>query len=315
MAWSGVPASSGYAVRDQGSVIDSPIQVSPSLPAAGSSVAPALNTGILVLGNRGSMRMAYILIEELKVDLAGLGLTINSVGIDLQSMMAMSVARCSFNADIGTEVLISGPCPAFRIRHCVFQTASASVSGVVSNGNGGSNGSSGFVTNCLFDSGYQGTQMAFLGGGNNVGFFACRSNFTTGIHMVGPCWVTVEGMRFECSGQNSQQIKARIQNGSPDGCIIYQPAGSGVDISGAVRSSAVELEGPHVAIFEGNLNGSGCATAFRLSNGARVRLSAGSTITGTAEIVLDGNAAQTIAAMRAVTPKCLKTDIGTIIHE
>jgi hypothetical protein len=132
---------------------------------------------------------------------------------------------------------------------------------------------------------------------------------------VGPCWVTLQGMRFECSAQNSPQIKARIQNGSPGGCIIYQPPGSGVDISGAVQSSAVELAGPHVAIFEGNLNGSGCATAFRLSNGARVRLSAGSTITAADEIVLDGNAAQTIAAMRAETPKCLKTDIGTIIHE
>src|SRR5262245_64781443 len=127
MAWNGVPASSGYAVRDQGSVIDSPIQVSPSLPPAGSITAP-VNTGILVLGNRGAMGQAYILIEKLKVDLTGFS-QINTVGINLQSTMAMTVAHCSFNTDIGTEVLISGP-SVFRVRHCVFHTASASVTGI-----------------------------------------------------------------------------------------------------------------------------------------------------------------------------------------
>jgi hypothetical protein len=77
----------------------------------------------------------------------------------------------------------------------------------------------------------------------------------------------------------------------------------------------VELEGPHCAFFDGLLNGTGNDTALRLSAGARVRLSAGSTITGTSEVVLDGAAGQTIAAMRSATPPHLNSDLLTIIHQ
>ena len=133
--------------------------------------------------------------------------------------------------------------------------------------------------------------------------------------MVGPCFLTLERVRFVGDGSSAQQIKARAKNGSPGFCVIQLPAGTGIDISGVSASSAVELEGPHCALFNGLLNGNGNGTALRLDAGARVRLSADSTITGTSEVVLDGAASQTIAAMRAATPPHLSNDLLTIIHE
>jgi hypothetical protein len=307
------PVASGYVIRDEGSIVDVPIQIAGSVPVADGVASPPVNAGIAVAANLGApMNASYIRIDAVKITLTGRP---SAAGIRVDP--PITISRCSFAQDAGVCVLAGGPGGALRIQHCVFQTLSASVTGVVMGGSSlGSPPASGAVLNSLFVNGFQGPAMMAVGGGNNLVVSNCESSFTTGINMIGPCSVILTGgLKFVCDGSSSQQLKARIQNNSPGGCYVLLASGSGCDISGASRSSAVELEGPHAAIFNGNLNGSGSATAIRISQGARIRLSAGSTITAAEEIVMDGAPGQTIASMRAASPRVLSNAYGTIVYE
>jgi hypothetical protein len=310
--WSAAPSGSGYAIHDQGAIINTPIQVPSPLAAIGATPIPATNAGIVVAGNLGLPRAPYLRFENLKVDLSGLGLT-HAYCADVQVTPATTFQCCSFTTDVGPCVQADGP-GYFRVLQSVFRTQGDNA-GVVMGGIGPMSGASGGISGCVFDSHASGSTMATIGGGNDVTILNCESNATTGVLMVGPCFLTLDRVRFVGDGNSAQQIKARAQNNSPGFCAIQVPAGTGIDISGVARSNAVELEGPHCALFDGLLNGSGNGTALWLSAGARVRLSAGSTITGTSEIVLDGAAPQTIAAMRAASPPHLSNDLLTIIHE
>jgi len=98
---------------------------------------------------------------------------------------------------------------------------------------------------------------------------------------------------------------------SPFGCGLQSI--SGLDISNC--TTAVTLDKSSSLVLTGNLSGSTNTTAFNLTQGGRVKLSSGSTITGSGEIVLDGAAAQTIASMRAASPKLLSSTYFSIIHE
>jgi len=83
-------------------------------------------------------------------------------------------------------------------------------------------------------------------------------------------------------------------------------------------TTAISLHSPLSGIYaagaSGSLIGTGNTTAMILNKGARVQLTAGSTLTGTTEISMDG-AALTVAAMRAANPKLLTNDYGTLVYE
>jgi hypothetical protein len=310
--WSAVPAGSEYALHDQGSVIDTPIQVPNALAAVGAAPRPPTSACVVVAGNLGSPRIPYLRVERLKIDLSGSGPA--SIGADVQATPVTALQHCTFTADQGVCVQSAGPGSSFRIQQCVIRMA-GDATGVALGGGTAVSGPSASIVGCLFDSHAQGTGMLDIGGGNNVTVLYCESNATTGVFLSGPCFVTLERTRFLGDGSCSQQIKARAQNGNPGHSVLQVRPGSGVEISGLAASNAVELEGPHCAIFDGALNGTGNLGAFRLSTGARVRLSAQSMITGVSEIVLDGGPAQTIAAMRAASPPYLRSELLTIIHQ
>jgi hypothetical protein len=311
-AWSAVPAGSDYVIHDQGSVIDTPIQVPTALAAVGVPPRPPTSACVVVAGNLGSPRIPYLRVERLKIDLSGRGPA--SIGADVQATPVTAFQHCSFATDQGVCVQSAGPGSSFRLGQCVIRMDGVG-SGVVMGGGTAVSGPSGSIVGCLFDSHAQGTSMVEISGGNTVTILYCESNTTTGVSLSGPCSVTLERTRFLGDGSCSQQIKARAQNSSPGLSVLQVRPGSGVEISGLAASNAVELEGPHCAFFDGALNGTGNLGALRLSAGARVRLSAQSTITATNEIVLDGEPPQTIAAMRAAGPPHLRSELLTIIHQ
>ena len=310
--WSSAPVGSDYVIHDQGSVIDTPIQRPSALAAVGVPPAPPTPVGVVVAGNLGPSQLACLRFERLKVDLSGLGYL--TIGADVQATPATTFQNCSFTADQGVCVQTAGVGGSFRIQQCVIRTDGVAT-GIRMGASILAGGASGSIVGCLIDSHAQGSDMAIIGGGNDVFVLHCESNATTGVLLNGQCLLTLQRVRFIGDSSSSQQIKARAQNGGPGFSVVQVPAGTGVEISGLSASNAVELEGPHCAFFDGALNGTGNLGAFRLSAGARVRRSAQSTITGSNEIVLDDLPAETIATMRAANPPHLTSDLLTIIHQ
>lgn len=97
---------------------------------------------------------------------------------------------------------------------------------------------------------------------------------------------------------------------APAGCSFIT---TNVDISNCV--TAISLNTP---LSQGHLlscTGTGNTSGIVLNQGAKLKVAAAVTLTGTSEVVLDGAAATTLATMRAASPKLVTNTYGTLIYE
>lgn len=78
--------------------------------------------------------------------------------------------------------------------------------------------------------------------------------------------------------------------------------------------AAMRCEGNAHAIIGANTTGTGNAVGIQMLYGAKMRIPASVTLTGTVEVQLDGTGT-TLAAMRAASPKLINNAYGTLIYE
>lgn len=106
-------------------------------------------------------------------------------------------------------------------------------------------------------------------------------------------------------------------NMAPVGSSLAQPGGSfvctNVDISNC--TTAITMSGRNSLGWLVSCTGTGNTNGIVLAQGAALKVAAAVTLTGTAEVALDGAAATTLANMRAASPKLLTNTYATIIHE
>lgn len=82
----------------------------------------------------------------------------------------------------------------------------------------------------------------------------------------------------------------------------------------STNTTAIALTEAGQWAYMGTVTGTGNTTGLSVARGARAVIGSGTTLTGTTEISLDG-ASQTLAAMRAASPKLLTNTYGSIVYE
>ncbi len=294
-----------YAIIDSASIVNTPVEVPNSLPAVqGTPTIAAAHATINVYGNIGSaVNNSLIRFEALKTAAAAF------YGFFTEGNQAITIARCQITGAVtGSGLSMLGPGRTTLTQSIVNLTTGSGTSIAAAAG-----ATQTSVISTL-------TTCTTGGIGNNaitVGSISGPFSSTTlvqvqidshlvGILSAGNVAISLSSVRI--SGAGGQLIKADPAHNAQAQTIIV--VASGLDLSNSGASTAVQLGGPQafltcvVSASTGTITGSGNSIAFAVEQGARVQVSAASTITGTTEILLD-SMPHTLAEMRAQSPKVL----------
>jgi hypothetical protein len=311
--WSAPVGGDGYEIVDITSVIDSPCLIEGLLALDGRVQGAASSTGLTFVNIDGINTKVGVRCEYLKFNIPSAG------GITVIGGTAdINVSRCSFNGT--TAITHSGPAPLTLTSAVIQMTTSGTglILGSLTKG-----GAPATVGNTLITSmsGGGGTAISLVDRSLSIGTTYISdpsfttNGFNTGILLSAGTKLTVTGgvTILNCT---SRGVRIEDANDGSTGCSIVGVSGS-LEVGSVVIGSnltAFSISGLQVIVVSGRVLGSGSAIAISISRGARFNLNANSTITGATEISLDGTA-NTIATMRAASPKLLKSDYGTIIYE
>ena len=165
------------------------------------------------------------------------------------------------------------------------------------------------VSSCVFNGGL----TAYSAGGSATGplinncSFRSFSNIALSISNSGAG--QVNGCRFDA---NAYAIRTLESSSSGLGTMSF--GFLNCDISNST-ASAVSLQGAFTSAYLSNTSGSGNLVALQISRGSKVVVASNVTLTGTTEVSIDG-ASNTLAAMRAASPKIIKNaDYLTAYYE
>lgn len=252
----------------------------------------------------------------------GVGLAISKLGFTLGSTNTRGVVTsdsrfrafvCKLNASTGTLSGFLGQAGiaqgALNIQQIYASGFPTAISAVAYQTAGGSTTVQGVSVNSCF----------FNGGGPGVissspqGIAAFNSQFTGcatgGIVMLSSVAGTqISGCRFDgCATGITTSVG--VSQGHNSTSVGLQAC----DISNST-GAAINLTNCNQTAWLGTMTGTGNLVGLSLAKGARIQIDAASTLTGTTEISLDG-VSQTLAAMRAASPKLLTNTYGTIVYE
>lgn len=301
------PTASGYAIRDIATIINATTNLAPSIPTAGASTAAASTAGMAFVGITGPARAVVLRMEFVRF-----AFTAFTQNLVFQSNVQASFARLSFTSTgaSSANIVVRGSGGVLNLAQCVFIP---SASGTVIDASQAPPGTGVAVSASYYD-GSAGGATGFHGGGNMTTHTFANLYLRTisfPFNLAGSGFFSFSGGIY-MEGSTSQGIRAQPSGLGYVGCNVNQNTGV---IEYSNGSAAFTFDGPHTVRIAGIAVGTGNTQGIVLSNGARMKISSGSTVTGTSEVVLDGAAATTLAAMRAASPKHLKTELGTIIHE
>jgi hypothetical protein len=291
-----IPSVGAYAIRTQGTRINATTLI----PAAIGSTATR-TVGVLIANNRSAKDYCGIQLDGLKIDLGS-----PTAGLSLQQPSGVLVTRCHIAlSGTGSNIAADGP-GNFTVTKTVLKGTGASVLAALGVNLSNSLAVS-FTTSIMRGTA---TGNGFISDGQSqlsVSQVLIDSP-AFAFKLQSPGYTVVNGTKI--SGCSGQALRLKATNATTGAHFLA--VNSGLDISNC--GTGIEIDGASSAVFTGSVTGTGNTTGITLSAGARLRISAGSTLTGATEVSLDG-AATTLAAMRAASPKLLSTTYGTIIHE
>lgn len=288
-----------YTIRDWAVNITTPTTFPGSLTSASSNPV-AGNAGICIRNNAIGVTNSLI-IEGIRVNMGattGLGITVeNNTG-------QVFITRCAVGGAVTGLVTRSGS--------CVFSSGvinpSGLTTGVIMNGGAGALS----LLNTLLKGSGNTVALQLQGSSMIVGLNNCHiEGFSFGMKILGTYGMLIQGSGTSIDTNGSSQcIMASALGHSNWGGSLIQF--TGLECKNA--SAALHLGGAQAAWIE-SLQANNCTTTVIADRGARVQLGAASTITGgTTNISMDG-VSNTLAAMRAASPKLLRNDYGTVIFE
>jgi len=304
VTWSTLPTGATYSIQAPGAFISTSVNPSGPIPAYPATSAANGAVAINFTGCEGSITNRSFRLEKIGVSVAGA--MVAAVGTQY-TVGSVIIDTCTFSGQTSGQIFLPNGTGLMTIRNCAMSSG-GTVSGVATGVNYSDLVGNISVLGCLFSLTAGSTAISLRGG--TVTMSTSLIETSAGILLRGNARMQLTG-GIRMTGC-SVGIQTTTNNAdSPFGCGLQSV--SGLDISNC--TTAVALDKVSSMVLTGNLSGSTNTTAFNLTHGARVQLSSGSTITGSSEIVMDGAAAQTIASMRAASPKLLTNTYGTIIFE
>lgn len=289
-------AGSGYAIRKWGTVITTAVTVDTGNPwgLVNYSAAGLRVSGVLADGAQGN------------------GLVIEKLAFNIAATRAIEIDTAGRAYLRWVKVDDTSAAPAIWLRGAgaqfVQSYAKSSGSGTsLIAGNGTTTAVGWTVSQSFIDGGATGVSA----GSSGTISSSLITNQTTAAISLGTG-----------NGGTLQMTNSKVTGAAAGLAILTSTAGGGYASFGITNSdfssntTAFSLLGRGVLGVLGTVTGSANTTAVNLSKGGSLQVGSGTTLTGTSEIVLDGAAAQTFAAMRAATPKHLKdSNYFTVIYE
>lgn len=288
-------ATSTYAIRDGGTVINTIVQRAGSAPTN----TPTASACAYVSNNRTKSDSTLLLFQNLKFAPPS-NAAVRAAGNSALSFQNCIVSTTGSTTGMGVQE------GRFVALGCIFINPGTTGTYLSI----GSQNQS-FVTGTLL-------QNYFSGGGNGVLMNNAQISWTnqqfdnTQFPLVsGSNTYLMQCGTTKITGANTG-ITGRLD--SPGGGNLVLQINNSFDISNT--STAIRLHGILCSITSvgTGFTGTGNTTAIQLDKGARLQFNAAATLTGTTEILLDG-VSSTIATMRAASPKLLTNTYGTLIYE
>lgn len=292
-----------YTIQDWGTIITTPI-TQPG-PLIQSSLTPtAQNAGIAVRNNYFGVTNSCI-IESIRMNLAVTGASVsvqNNVG-------PITFYRVKIGSPTTSGMTISGSQVSFNTS---VSAVGSTLTGLTLSGGGNNSMSLNGSLVTTTGSGVQGnTGLQCQGSQMVVSLINTqidRHNFGIKTPGVAAATLTFFGATIDTNNA-SQCILASALGHSNYGMTVIQ--GTGLECR---NSSAGLYVGGNIHVWVDSLRGTGNTVGIIMDRGARVQLGASSNITGTTEVQMD-SVNQTLADMRAASPRLLKNDYGTILFE
>lgn len=302
-----------YTICDAGVVINgTPLSVPGSIATLTAAATASANAWIAVFNNTGTARTISIRIEGVRVNPSAIG-TGTGVMLNLNGQqVGLGRSQLAGTGGTGTQLGLFGP----GFVNLTGVSIACSSSGLGIDGGGVvTRITPSIATNGLLVTGGTATGVALgSAGAQGISLFNVQVESPIGINIVGFCNILASGVCKFPTG-SSQGVRARIASNGVGGAFLQLASGGSMDFTN--RGTAIELAGTHHFVFDGNLICNTCTNGIVAQRGAKVGVSAGSSMTAvTNEIVIDSAAAQTLAAMRAATPKHLKdSNYFTVVYE
>lgn len=312
--------ATSYAIRDPGPVITgAPILVPGSVPSLTAASPAPSKAWIAVYDNVVSSRSTSIRLEGFRIAPIGsiaadTGILINIhtsiVGLGRMSIAPMSGGSCIALFGTGTVSLTS-----------MAMTAGTNSNAITAGGVSTAVAPTITTNGILIMNGGSGSAGMSLGSSHGQGVSLLNSQIESifGINIVGMCQLQFSGIcRIPGTGSSfSQAVRSRILSLSVGGTTICLLSGAALNITGRTATTAIEAGGSHHYVFDGNLIIDQCAVGIGATQCAKVRISAGSTITNAsvAELQLDNTANFALSAMRAASPRLVNNAYGSVIYE
>lgn len=301
MTASVAPANgTSYSICDANAVVAGEgVTVPGSLPTITSAATASTKAWIWVGNNISSTRTTAIRIEGFRVAPPTTGSTDNGILIDTQTAV-VAIGRCQVAQLTGTtfSMTLTG--------NGSISFTSFSCFGPVSAGGVVTSMGPNITTNGFLIAGNPTTGLTCGSShGQGLSLFNVQIEAAIGINVNGFCNMSLSGVVRIPSGGSSQGIRARVASSCVGGVHIHLAAGSGLEMIG--RSIGVELVGSHHCVLAGNLILTSCPTGIQCGQGAKCQVSAGSTMTTVTNELITDEVTDTLANMRAASPKVQKS--------
>ncbi len=296
--WTAVTGTSTFAIRDSVSVVNSGVVV----PVQINAVVGTAAIGFVIYDNLAEVGVgttsALVGVENMRIATAN--------GIQITNTSKSLIRQCQFivgASGIGIRLLSLSSVALYSS----YFDASSGLYGFYSVSSSGPQ----FLSTSLIRGGIAGLAVSDAGNGFNVLGVAIEASTSYGVWVNGPISKSqFNGVRIDCGGVGTG---IAILFGSSNGTMGGSIAGIGGDISNC--PTAISATGTHHLSLASVWSGTGNTTAISLTEGAALKLSSTSTITGTTELSIDGTT-YTIAQMRALSPKIISNLAhGTRVYE
>ncbi len=300
VSFGGATTGSGYTIKDRGAVVNT----AAALPLQIGSLTALGTYGAHVSGNRSAAYGTMIQIDGFKFALNA------NFAIRCEDSSALRVERCSLALSGATSGLGAS---TLRLDGPGF----VAVSKTFINTAGGKDGVSIFGSglNVTFSTSIVvgvGTHQFSLGADGTVNFTGCSISGGGIGFSVTEGAILIQGSRVSSTSSQAVRIISNNATGSRSApAVMISLSGASISNCGtAISASGLAFVDASVGLVIGTGNTNG----ITLTHGARMQVSAGSTVTGTTEVSIDGTTT-TLAAMRAASPKLLNNAYNTVIYE
>lgn len=303
-----------YLIGDGGAVITGAgIQVPGSIQTLTVASGTPTKAWITVFDNIQPSRVTAIRIEGMKVVPVSPQAADSAIILNTNGGSSVSLGR----VQVGT-MAAGTPISLFGNGTVNFTSVSLTppnaTNGIQAGGSAISNISPTLTTNGVVIGTSSGTGFS-LGSSHAQGVSLLNISCETaiGVNIFGFCQLQMAGVNKFYTG-SSQAIRARTASGAMGGAFFWLNSGAHLECVG--RSNAIEVVGAHHFSFEGTLAVSASAGGVVAGTGARVRVSATSTISASGTELQVDSTNYTLAQMRGATPKHVKdSNYFTVIYE